>query len=321
MKKWLINQWRNLKLAWYSLFYGMKPADDIVVGAKTEHTGDGLTVNKVMEADNVFVDLLKGEVTERVVETRHSLYAVHQHSIDMEKKEKRTKKNEINEAFLPRHCMLVEGEYYPVKLIQENYAWSEEPQDPPQYLLKIDRDFIPRFKIEEVTSKISIKEFNDTFDEIDFYCRGYVRKFHSNDNFYIVELKKILNGITKSEILDFNNLSFNTEKPFGIDEGVFVKYKNFKFQECLEFDGHFILRFIAEPDGEIEKLTDKYKSDSMAEKYEKKSTRMDSPSYQLTSWDVIERQEAGINETNTDEALNLLENLKSETLSIKKETN
>ena len=159
MKKWLINQWRNLKLAWYSLFYGMKSADDIVIGAKTEHTGEGLTVNKVMEADNVFVDLLKGEVTERVVETRHSLYAVHQHSIDMEKKEKRTKKNEINEAFLPRHCMLVEGEYYPVKLIQENYSWCEFQDEPPQYLLKIERGYTPRLKIEEITTKISIKDF------------------------------------------------------------------------------------------------------------------------------------------------------------------
>ena len=77
MKRWIKNQWRNLKLAWFSLFYGMKSADDIVVGAKTDHTGEGLTIDKVMVVDNVFSDLLKGEVTERVVETRHSLYAVH----------------------------------------------------------------------------------------------------------------------------------------------------------------------------------------------------------------------------------------------------
>lgn len=320
MKEWLINQWRNLKLAWYSLFYGMKSADDIVIGAKTEHTGEGLTVNKVMEADNVFADLLKGEVTERVVETRHSLYAVHQHSIDMEKKEKRTKKNEINEAFLPRHCMLVEGEYYPVKLIQENYSWCEFQDEPPQYLLKIERGYTPRLKIEEITTKISIKDFNEKFDEIDFYCRNNVRKYYSNDNFYVSELKKILSGINRSELLDFDNLQFNTEKSFGMDEGVLVKYRNFKFQECIEFDGHFILRFIAEPDGSIEKLTDKHKSDSMSEKYEKKAVRADGPQYQLTSWDVIEKQQSGIEE-NTDEALNLLENLKSETLSIKKSPN
>lgn len=320
MKRWIKNQWRNLKLAWFSLFYGMKSADDIVVGAKTDHTGEGLTIDKVMEVDNIFSDLLKGEVTERVVETRHSLYAVHQHSIDMEKKEKRTKKNEINEAFLPRHCLLVEGEYYPVKLIQENYSWCEEPDDPPQYLLKIERDFMPRLKIEEITNKISIKEYNENFDEIDFYCRNYVRKYYSNDNFYVSELKKISHGLFKSELLEFNRLSFNTEKPFGMDEGVLVKYNDFQFQECIEFDGHFILRFIARPDGTVEKLVDKYKSETMAEKYEKKATRDDGPQYQLTSWDVIEKQESGIGD-NTDEALNLLENLKSETLSIKKSPN
>ena len=320
MKQWIKNQWRNLKLAWFSLFYGMKSADSIVVGDKTDHTGEGLTIDKVMEVDNVFSDLLKGEVTERVVETRHSLYAVHQHSIDMEKKEKRTKKNEINEAFLPRHCLLVEGEYYPVKLIQENYSCCEEFDDPPQYLLKVERNFIPRSKIEEITSKISIKEYSENFDEIDFYCRNYVRKYYSNDNFYVSELKKISHGYFKSELLDFNRLSFNTEKPFGMDEGVLVKYNDFQFQECIEFDGHFILRFIARPDGTVEKLVDKYKSETMADKYEKKAAREDSPQYQLTSWDVIERQESGIGD-NTDEALNLLENLKSETLSIKKSPN
>ena len=124
----------------------------------------------------------------------------------------------------------------------------------------------------------------------------------------------------KSELLEFNRLSFNTEKPFGMDEGVLVKYNDFQFQECIEFDGHFILRFIARPDGTVEKLVDKYKSETMADKYEKKTARTDSPQYQLTSWDVIEKQENSI-ETNTDEALNLLENLKSETLSIKKSPN
>jgi hypothetical protein len=136
----------------------------------------------------------------------------------------------------------------------------------------------------------------------------------------VSELKKISHGLFKSELLEFNRLSFNTEKPFGMDEGVLVKYNDFQFQECIEFDGHFILRFIARPDGTVEKLVDKYKSETMADKYEKKATRDDGPQYQLTSWDVIEKQESGIG-GNTDEALNLLENLKSETLSIKKSPN
>lgn len=322
MKQWLLEQWFNIKLMWFSLFHGMKSADDIVVGAKTEHTGDGMTTNQVMEADNVFVDLLKGEITERVVETRHSLYAVHQHSIDLEKEEKRKNKNEINEAFLPRHCMLIEGEYFPVKLIQENKSWIPEDSDdinePPTYLLKIERDFTPRLKIEEVTSKLVIKEYNENVDEVDFYCRNMVRKFHSKDNFYVTELRKILHGSKRSELLDFNKLSFNTDKPFGIDDGVLVKYKDFTYVETLEFDGHYIVRFLARQDGEIEKLVDKYKSESMSQKYEKNEVRADAPQYQLTSWDVIEQQE-NIDENN-EEALNLLKNLKSETLSIKKET-
>ncbi len=320
MKKWFNKQITKLKLAWHSLFYGMKSADDVVVGAKTEHTGDGMTINQVMEADNVFVDLLKGEVTERVVETRHSLYAVHQHSIDLEKEEKRKKKNEINEAFLPRHCMIVEGEYFPVKLIQENRSWKEDIDDPTQYLINVERNFIPRLKIEEISNKIVIKEYNDNFDEIDFYCRNSVRKYHDKDNFYITELRRIFHGTKTSELLDFSKIYFHTEKPFGMDEGVFVQYKNFKYIKALEFDGHYILRFLASQDGDIEKLTDKYKSETMAEKYEKVEKRADAPQYQLCSWDDINKQEENISQ-DTDEILNLLENLKSETLSIKKSSN
>lgn len=318
MKKWFKDQWRNIKLAWFSLFYGMKSGNDLIAGSRTDHIGEGLTINKTMEADNVFADLLRGEVTERVVETRHSLYNVNQRSIDFEKKEKREKKKEINEAFLPRHCLLVEGEYFPVKIIQENRSWCDNPDDSPIYLLNIERNFIPRLKIEEITNKIAIKEYNDTFDEIDFYCRGNVRKFFSNDNFYVSELKKISLGVRKSELFDIISLSFNTEKPFGMDDGVFIKYKNFFFKECIEFDGHYILRFLAEQDGEIEKLTEKYKSESMAEKYDKKEMRVDAPQYELSSWDEIEKQE---NDINNDEALNLLKNLKSETLSIKNSPN
>lgn len=318
MKKWIYKQFAKLKLAWHYLFHGMKVADDIVVGAKTEHTGDGMSINQVMEADNVFVDLLKGELTERVIETRHSLYAVHQHSINLEKEERRKEKKSINEAFLPRHCMLIEGEYYPVKLIQENHAWSENIDDTETYLLNVERNYTPRLKIEKITNKIVIKEYNENVDEIDFYCRNYVRKFHDKDNFYITELRKIFHGSKKSELLDFQTLSFNTEKPFGMDEGVFVKYTNFTYIECIEFDGHYVLRFLAKQNGEIEKLTDKYKSETMTQKYEQTKEREDAPKYQLTSWDVLEEQQETF--ANEDEALNLLKNLKSETLSIKKET-
>jgi hypothetical protein len=249
----------------------------------------------------------------------------------MEKEEKRLKKNEINEAFLPRHCMLIEGEYFPVKLIQENKSWIKETSDdinePPLYLLKIKRGFLPRLKIEEITSKVVVKEYNEVYDEIDFYCRNVVRKFHSNDNFYISELKRLhhADDLTKermkttSDLLVFDGLSFHTEKPFGLDEGVFVNYDNFHFQEILEFDGHYILRFIAKPVGEIEKLTDKYKSETMTQKYEQKQVRADSPTYELASWDVINEQREMTSEE-TDEALNLIKNLKTETLSIKKET-
>ena len=72
--KFFTNLLFNIKLFWHSLFYGMKVADEKTMGV----TKDGKAVDDAIEEhvseDSVYADLLKGELTQEVLELRDSNY-------------------------------------------------------------------------------------------------------------------------------------------------------------------------------------------------------------------------------------------------------
>ena len=92
--------WINIRIFFTLLFNGFKNANDIAfTGNKDTHVANGSSIEQQKEVQNVYKDMLKGELTQEVIELRHEMYFAERAS----KKYKYTgngraiKQNNINE--------------------------------------------------------------------------------------------------------------------------------------------------------------------------------------------------------------------------------
>ena len=88
---------------------------------------------------------------------------------------------------------------------------------------------------------------------------------------YIVE--KIRDEKIKSDILDYDEISFITKHAYKMDDMVKFEFRNIWFREVVEFDGHYILRFKASLRQDTIDLTKIYYSKTMDEKYKNKEKK------------------------------------------------
>ena len=67
--------WAKIKIFFFYLFAGMKNANDVAfTGQKDVEAGDGSGIEQQKEVNSVYKDLLRGELTQEVIELRHEMY-------------------------------------------------------------------------------------------------------------------------------------------------------------------------------------------------------------------------------------------------------
>ena len=204
--------WLNIKIFFTLLFNGLKNANDIAfTGNKDTNIGTGSSIEQQKEVQNVYKDMLKGELTQEVIELRHEMYFAERAS----KKYKYTgngravKQNNINEY----KGKLEESDGLKVSLVQENKEDSGSLMDFGIYNMGVDvsyekkvdeqlrnirqrkftihigRDFIPRFNLENYTSKIVLKPLNENETMFDIYISKYVKQFDNIHKLFFLLIK------------------------------------------------------------------------------------------------------------------------------------
>ena len=139
-------------------------------------------------------------------------------------------------------------------------------------IISIGRELRPKFEIENFTKKLVVRNINNTRKLLEFYISKYPDEYDRKSRLMISEIKKIMKNPRSSNILDINTVTFISNKAIGSPNGIQYKYGVSEFDKVIEYNGHYVIKFIALP---LEKtfIFDKYVEDALEERYRKKEAK------------------------------------------------
>lgn len=295
-------------------FLGMKKVNDETFTQVGYGSDGGTSVNKQIEKDSVSRDLLRGEVTKQVEELRYRTYLVDREAkkydyfspfkaIKTEKDENKSVKYDKTDVIRTEKVDSKYMEYdksdglklitiQPVRRYVDNVLESIEQiekeanggdvekarfkyEQEKKYNIEIERDNNPRFKIEEYTTRLVVKEENKETDSyvLDFYVSKYPISDTIPAIYFVKECESIMNGYRKSDMLDILRVKFITSHAYKLDDLIEFRFDKIFFRDILEYDGHYILKFRAHAYVNAKDTTDELYSESMAKKYENKEKK------------------------------------------------
>ena len=261
----------------FYLFSGLRAADKVAFAAKdTSGNGDGANIEVQNEEKSVYKDLLRGEITQEVRELRHEMYYAEResHKYKYVGNGVAVKKNKL---FDDEVKGLENSDGYKVQLIQNNREDTEGVADnlveydyrlkeQRNYTIKIERNFIPRFRIEEFANKVVVKRIDEKHVLLDVYVTKYESQFNRRHKPFLNELEAVYMGDTQSDIIDFDTLAFTTFKAYGADDLIYYKYNNIKFDNIVEFNGDYVLKFFADIECDGDDLINEFYDEIAAKK-------------------------------------------------------
>ena len=290
---------------WTGFFYGLKDANDTVFTQAGINNSVGTEIQQQVTENRVSKDLLKGEVTQQVEELRYRTYKVDRESkqfeyfsptkaIRFDKQDSKFVKYDNSDnleliTIQPNHANtanIYDGtkdvDFLNAKLVdgQGNVSINLGHFDVEnKYNIEIERDFMPRFKLEAYTTRLVVKKLDDEDNMIlDFYVSKYPQEKDMKSIYFIKEVEKLMSGYKQSDITSMIRVSFVTSHAYGLNDMIEFRFDHIYYKGILEYDGHYILKFKAHAYVNGKDQTDEFYSKSMDEKYrnnEKKEVVID----------------------------------------------
>ena len=267
--------YNKIRSFFFYIFWGLKSADKIAFGTKEDSSNAGTVLEQQNEQNSVYKDLLKGEVTQEVKELRHEMYFSERksHKYKYIGNGVVTKKNEIFDY--PGKIDKTDG--FPLQILQPNIedtgTLSENLSEvdyriknKKEFTIDIERDFIPRFRLEEFTNKLVVKRINENAVMLDFYTPIYKSQFNTIHKLFLKELENIYMGDVRSDVIDFKKVEFISFRAFGTDDLKKYTYNNIEFDNILIFDGHYVIKFTADIVNDGEDLINEFYCNEEEEK-------------------------------------------------------
>ena len=126
-----------------------------------------------------------------------------------------------------------------------------------------------KVKTNEEQSSFSLNLISENEKLLEFYVSIYPDVDNRTSRFFISELKKCINN-KKSDIIDINKVNFITYKGIGVNDFLEYKYEITSFDKIIEFNGNYVIKFIAKPIINGEDILTKYKQSELDLKYKNK---------------------------------------------------
>lgn len=267
----------------YGLFYGMKATEDSVFHQTDISSNHGSSIIKEVEDNRLSKALLKGEVTQQVEELRYMTYKV-----DKEAKEYKyyaptlaLKRNKQDSKFFKYD----DSDQLELITSQSNEPLIETIKDAfeqlggrgkrTEYRIKIERNFTPRYRIEEYITRLDVKKLDDTHVILDMLVSKYPNSLDFKSKGFVREIEKIRDEKIKSDVLDYEKISFVTHHARNLDDNIRFVFRNVWFKGVIEFDGHYIVRFKASFEQTDFDLTKEYFCKTMEDKYQNHDRKND----------------------------------------------
>lgn len=293
--------WFKVKYFFKSIFYGMSAADNILFG---DGESESIVINKEVQDKRVSKDLLKGEVTQEVEELRYRTYKVDRESKNFEYYSPTlAKKKDISDSKFVKYensdnleiitiqpnVFLTENIYDAIKNISDKEIETHQDENgnntievnvgsfkqQKKYTIKLHRNeyVIPRYYLEEYTTRLVVKKcIEEQKYVLDFYVSKYPNVLDFKSKGFVREIERVKDEGWKSDIIEFNGVSFITSHAYQLDDMIEFNFKYPTFKEIIEFDGHYIIRYRATLNKQHDMLNDFY-SKTMDEKYKNKEAK------------------------------------------------
>ena len=134
--------------------------------------------------------------------------------------------------------------------------------------IQIIRDSFPKFYIERYTKKLNIRKINEKERLIEFYISKYPDEYDRTNYLFIKEVNNLIkNGPERINFINFDNVEFITENTLGTEDFLYYNYKIKSFDKVVEFDGNYIIKFIAEIVTDGDDVLTKYVEPDLEQKY------------------------------------------------------
>jgi hypothetical protein len=139
--------------------------------------------------------------------------------------------------------------------------------------ITVHRSLKPKFDIEQYTSRLVVRNVDEENKLLEFYISMYPDEFDRKSRLLISEIKKISKNPRASNILDIEKVAFITDKTIGAQNGMEYIYEIKNFHKIVEFNGHYVLKFMATPIVNGTFLTDIYRLEDLEKKYSEKAPK------------------------------------------------
>ena len=139
--------------------------------------------------------------------------------------------------------------------------------------IKVVRDLMTKFNIENYTKKLNIRSINDNEKLLEFYVSKYPDEFNRKSRLFLSELKRVIDRPRNASMLELSGVGFTTYKSTGVKDFHQYQYQITKFDKIIEFNGHYVIKFKANVIVNGIYLLEKYRLDELDKKYEKKERK------------------------------------------------
>tara|TARA_R110000772_G_scaffold17946_1_gene49807 strand:- start:50341 stop:51369 length:1029 start_codon:yes stop_codon:yes gene_type:complete len=154
-------------------------------------------------------------------------------------------------------------------LTNDNYH-SAIKEDKP---IKITRGHRPKFEIEKYTKKLNVRDAGGKFKLLEFYVSKYPDTYNKKSGLFLSDIKKTLINPKFSGMLEIDEVSFITYKVLGSNDFREFNYRIKEFNKITEFDGYYIIKFLAEVTVNGEYLLEKYRMSDLEARYDNKEAK------------------------------------------------
>ena len=275
-----------LKYLWIGFILGMKKTEDENIHQNGLSLDEGSTVNQQVSDHSVAKALLRGELTQEVIELRYRTYAVAREASHYNYfSPTLAKKKGVNDF---KYLKIANDENREVITVQENKLEVETVTDSllrigddgkfidrqKEYNIKIKRDNTPRYRLEDFAKKIVVKKGDDEYSAIiDVYVSKYPDDKVKSSKPFIRELERIIDTGIRSDMFEFKTMQFETFKAYRLDDMINFEFGDPQLIKIFEFDGDYVISFLMNIiDGGTD-MAEQFYDERMAKKYENKEPK------------------------------------------------
>ena len=287
----------KIRITFYYLIQGLISGDKIIRNGEGGDSSFIGGIEQQQEQQSVYKDLLRGEITQEVIELRHQSYFAERESHKYEYSGGGNAKKK-NRMFESCELNVEQSDGYDVKLVQENgiimksldeegihveengvsfdakYLGAYTPASlDNEYRIHCERDFFPRFRIEKYTTQVVVKNVDNEHALVDFYLPQERQQFNNVTKFLQSELSKIYQGFVRSDLIKFDKIWFETSKCYGSDDNFLYEYDKPEFDNIIKHNGSYVLRFYCHILTNGKDLISEFYDETTAKKYENHERR------------------------------------------------